>query len=100
MLSSICTLEHFIQLGSGVFALIAAIFWGLSTRAKAISKIPPQQMSAGWGGNIPGLVALVKDVEKQSRLNAWAAFFAAVAALCQIPLAFMPACWSGSPWFG
>jgi Spy/CpxP family protein refolding chaperone len=32
-------------------------------------------------------------------MNAVAALFAAAAACCQIPLAFMPTCWSGAPWW-
>jgi hypothetical protein len=39
-------------------------------------------------------------MRRQSRLNAWAAPFAGVAALLQFALAFMPGCWSGAPWFG
>jgi hypothetical protein len=41
----------------------------------------------------------MKTVADQSKLNAQAALFAALAAFCQLPQAFMPTCWGGVSWF-
>jgi hypothetical protein len=88
----LCILEHWLQLFSAIFAALAAVTWFWASRIKAV--ITPDQMKPLYDVPIPALERLVGLVSKQSRLNAAAAFFAAIAALCQIPQAFMPTCWS------
>jgi hypothetical protein len=77
-----CIAERWLQLGCSVFAALAAVTWWLASRAKVPHPITWENINAFSAGAV-----------KQSRLNAWAALFAAVAALLQIPLAFMPTCW-------
>jgi len=89
MHSAICGIEHIIQAASGACALIAAINW----LKASLLKFP----ATGTYANIDEVYGLLS---RQSRLNAYAAGFAAVAAILQFPLAFMPSCWSGAPWFG
>lgn len=97
----ICSVEHGVQFASAAFALIAAFLWLRASRAKVAPPITPGRITVGSEGVvIPDLQALMEAVKKQSKLNARAALFAFLAALCQVPLAFAPACWSGSPWFG
>jgi hypothetical protein len=86
--SWVCTAESWLQGASGFFALTAAIIWLRASRTKT-----PTTLTYG---NINDLTA---GLLKQSRLNAWAALFAAGAATLQVPLAFMPTCWSNTPWF-
>jgi hypothetical protein len=45
------------------------------------------------GDIVPVLDKLMVAIASQSRLNALAAGFAAVAAILQVALAFMPTCW-------
>jgi hypothetical protein len=96
--STLCTVEHWLQFVSGGFATLAAItwFWASSIKAPPMTE---EAMQAHYGVPIPALVDLVKLLAQQSRMNALAALFAGAAALCQIPQAFMPTCWSGAPWF-
>jgi len=96
---NICTVEHWFQFASGVFAMIAAIIWLLASRLRAPSELTQRHVLDVQGDIIPILDRLMKAVASQSRMNAWAALFAALAAFCQLPQAFMPTCWSGSPWF-
>jgi hypothetical protein len=78
----LCALQHWLQFGSGFFAVLAAITWFLASRAKIPNPIAWNNIDAFSAGAV-----------KQSRLNALAAIFAAVAALLQVPQAFMPTCW-------
>jgi hypothetical protein len=82
MLFNICTVEHVLQLTSAGFAALAAWKWFVASSAK----LPPK---ATWT-NIDEVYAMIA---RQSRLNAYAASFAGVAALLQLPQAFMPTCW-------
>jgi hypothetical protein len=86
--SWLCTIEHWLQLASAVFAALAAWKWFTASRGK----VPTTATYA----NIDEMYGII---ERQSRQNAYAAAFAGIAALLQIPQAFMPTCWSGSPWF-
>jgi hypothetical protein len=86
--SALCTSETWIQFASGLAALVAAIVWFLASRVST-----PTVLTYDAGD------ALLSGIRKQSRLNAWAALFAAMAAILQVPLAFMPTCWSNAPWF-
>ena len=83
MLSALCTLEHALQFGAAIFAAMAAITWLSASRVKTPDGVT-------WSNED----ALARGVTKQSRLNALAALFAAMAAFCQIPLPFMPTCWN------
>jgi hypothetical protein len=77
-----CSAEHWLQLASGAFAVLAAVTWWLASRAEIPHPVTWANIDAFSAGAV-----------KQSRLNAWAALFAAAAALLQIPQAFMPTCW-------
>lgn len=78
----LCVAEHWLQLGSGLFAALAAITWWLASRATVPHPITWNNIDAFSAGAV-----------KQSQLNARAALFASLAAFLQIPLAFMPTCW-------
>jgi hypothetical protein len=97
--SGLCTFEHWLQFASAGFASLAAIAWLWASRIKAPKQITEDQMRARYDTPIPALVQLLGLITRQSRMNAVAASFAGAAAICQIPQAFMPTCWSGSPWF-
>jgi hypothetical protein len=84
----ICTAEGWLQFSSALFAGLAAWKWFTAS----LGKIPSRATFA----NIDEMYAMVG---RQSRQNAYAAAFAGVAALLQLPLSFMPTCWSGAPWF-
>jgi hypothetical protein len=93
MTINLCTVEHGLQLISAVLAALAALTWLWASRMKA-PKFTEEEAQALYDAPIPILVTLVRVIARQSRMNALAAVFAALAALCQIPLAFMPTCWS------
>jgi hypothetical protein len=86
--SWLCTTEHWLQFASAVFAALAAWKWIVAS----LTKVP---LRATWA-NIDEVYAIIA---RQSRLNAYAASFAGIAALLQLPQVFMPTCWSGAPWF-
>jgi hypothetical protein len=86
--SWLCTTEHWLQLASAVFAALAAWKWFTAS----LGKLPAQATFE----NLDGVYAIIG---RQSRQNAYAAAFAGVAALLQLPQSFMPTCWSGAPWF-
>jgi hypothetical protein len=86
--SWLCTTEHWLQLASAVFAALAAWKWFTSS----LGKLPAQATFE----NLDEVYAIIGH---QSRQNAYAAAFAGVAALLQLPQSFMPTCWSGAPWF-
>jgi hypothetical protein len=90
---NLCTVEHWLQFASGIFAALAAFTWLWASRVRAPSEITQDQMAATSGDIITPLDRLMKAIAKQSRLNATAALFAAFAALCQMPQAFLPTCW-------
>jgi hypothetical protein len=96
----VCAIEHWLQGGAAVFALIAAIIWFHASRTKPSERIIPDDLGVPYGGPPPkALVTLVQMVIRQSRSNACAALFAGLSAICQVPLFLLPTCWSGSPWF-
>jgi hypothetical protein len=86
MSGMLCTMETWMQVASGIAALIAAIVWWLASCVKG-----PKVLTYDAGE------ALLSSIRKQSHLNACAALFAALAAILQALLAFMPTCWSGIP---
>ncbi|GEM_PF-3751000 len=77
-----CIAAHWLQLGSGVFAALAALTWFRASRAKVPHPITYDNINEFSAGAV-----------RQSQLNALAALFAAFAALLQIPLVIMPTCW-------
>jgi hypothetical protein len=83
-----CVAEHWLQLASAVFAALAAWKWFTAS----LDKVPAEATFA----NLDEVYAIVG---RQSRQNAYAAAFAGIAALLQLPQAFMPTCWSGTGWF-
>jgi hypothetical protein len=93
-----CTVEHWLHFTSGVFAITAAIAWLSAYLSKVRSEPITQQMKNAPSEIIPILDRLMGAVVKQSKLNAWAALFAALAAFFQLPQAAMPTCWSDAPW--
>jgi hypothetical protein len=90
---NICTVEHLLQLASGCFAIIAALAWFAAYFVKAPAGIDTTRPVSLNKDVIAPLDKLMKAVARQSKLNGVAAFFAALAALCQTPQAFMPTCW-------
>jgi hypothetical protein len=93
-----CEVEYWLQLASGVLAGVAALIWFFASRVEAPAELTRQHVRDVQGDIIPILDRLLGAVARQSRLNATAALFAALAALCQFVHAFMPSCWSGMPW--
>lgn len=69
----------FINLTSGGFAVMAAMFWGFSARVKL-----PQEFPSTLANPAGGLVELASAVAKSSRLSNKAAAYAAVAAFFQV----------------
>jgi hypothetical protein len=94
MTLNLCAVEHWLQLSSGIAAGVAAALWFWASRIRAPADITEREMQPLYDAPIPALVQLVGIVTRQSRVSAIAAFFAGIAALCQIPQAFMPTCWS------
>jgi hypothetical protein len=78
-----CIAGHWLQVDSGIFGAIAAFTWLAASRVKGPDGVT-------WSNED----ALALAVTKQSRLNALAAMFAAIAAFCQLPQAVIPASWS------
>jgi hypothetical protein len=89
----ICTVAFTIQLASAGFGVTAAIVWWSASRIKTPPEITQDQAAALEGDILPILTRLMRGVVTQSRLNARAASFAAVAAILQVLDAFMPTCW-------
>jgi hypothetical protein len=77
-----CSVEPYLQLSSASFAVGAAVTWLRASRIKVAEATPL-------------LSAVTRSTARQSGLNAWAALLAAIAAVLQVPLAFMPTCWGG-----
>jgi hypothetical protein len=94
MTINLCIVEHWLQFASGGFAALAAFMWFWASTIKAPTKFTEQEMQARYGAPIPAIAHIIRLATRQSRLNAFAALFAGVAAICQIPQAFMPTCWS------
>jgi MFS-type transporter involved in bile tolerance (Atg22 family) len=67
---NVCGAKIILGVVAGLFALSAAGFWFI----------------ASWKG-------FRNDLATQSRLNATAALCAGLAAILQIPLAWLPSCW-------
>jgi glucose-6-phosphate dehydrogenase assembly protein OpcA len=86
MLLNICTVEHVLQFASAVFAGLAAWRWLVAS----LVTVPPGTERAT---TLDSLDHVYPIISRQSRLNAQAALFAGIAALLQLPQAFMPTCW-------
>jgi hypothetical protein len=89
---NMCVVGHSLQILSGALALVAAAIWFVASQVKS----PPDfsSESVTESGGLSSLIdKLLRSVAHQSRLNALAAFFAALAAVCSIPQAWMPTCW-------
>jgi hypothetical protein len=76
-----CVTVSFVQIGAVISAGLAAVFW---IRA-AMVRIP-----AGLLGGDPGPIS--DALRRQSRMNAFAAGFAAAAAVLQCVLVYSPNC--------
>jgi hypothetical protein len=82
---NICTAQQWLVLLSAAAASVAAATWLRASLVKAPA--PPARFSSGD--------ELLVSVSRQSRLNAWAALFAGIAALLQFGYALIAsACWS------
>ena len=92
-MSGICIVEFQTQIMSAACAFAAAIIWWRASRKKAPSELTQAHVEAVHGDIIPILDKLMVAVASQSRLNALAAGFAAVAAILQVALTFMPTYW-------
>ena len=64
-----------LEIGSALFAFLAAIFWFLS----AFGKTPP--MISYWDST-PEKDPFYKAVKYSARMNTWAAIFSGLSALC------------------
>jgi hypothetical protein len=94
----LCPLEHWLQIGAVVCGIAAAALWFWASRTK-VPAFSREEMQATYSTPVPALVTLVGLINRQSKLNALAALFAALAAICQVPAALLPVtCWSGPPW--
>ncbi len=67
-----------INIASALFAFVAAALWLASTRPKL-----PERLPSTYGVSSPEHDELLAALRLQSRLNAWGAGFAGVAAFCQ-----------------
>jgi len=97
-----CIAEHWLQFASGVLAGCAAITWFMASRIKpsaALTRLAEGIAHVTEREFLHEQSAIAQITIRQSRTNAIAALFAAGAAIIQLPLAFMPTCWSGAPWF-
>jgi hypothetical protein len=94
----------FANIASAIFAFIAAVLWGWSSRIKTPSAFPVQvitshgtaykafageEVVSSGTGRSPELDTLADALRKQANLSGSAAGFAAVAAFCQ---AFVAIC--------
>jgi hypothetical protein len=91
---ALCSLVFPLQVVSAIAAVIAAAVWGFAS----VQKSPPaadfaQDRVGELNGDILDLLRQQSSaLASQSRLNAWAAGAAAIAAICQLALAWMPSC--------
>jgi hypothetical protein len=78
-----------------ICGVIAAVIWWRASRARTPSNDIQAQIKATGGDIVHGLDRLMQDVASQSRLNGYAAIFAAVAVILQVTsFLFSPqACW-------
>jgi hypothetical protein len=91
---NICPLVHPLQIISAILALVAAGLWILASITPTISpKEFTQDRLEEYNNVVRSLRRQTQVLAKQSRLNAFAAFFAALAAIGQFTLAFFPTCW-------
>jgi hypothetical protein len=76
----LAALKFYIDVVSAACALGAALFWLRASLVKGPKEVRHafHQTDEGWRGDVPDAV---RAMAKQSRLNAWAAGFAAVAAV-------------------
>jgi hypothetical protein len=72
------------NIAMAVFSLIAAGLWAMASFVKGPSGLTQAQVAAVKGDIIPMLDQLMKAVTRQSKLNATAAFWAALARACQV----------------
>ncbi len=76
-----CTIVSLIQIGTVVFAALAALFWGRA----AMVKVPS-------GVSMNDLTLVVGALRRQNRLNSFAAGCAAIALILQGILVYSPNC--------
>jgi hypothetical protein len=91
-----CLYVHPLQALSALTAFMAAILWLWASMKEVPDEFNQKRMEELNGDIPPVLRRQSKALAIQGRINAWAAFFAGIAALFQIVLAYMPACsWGG-----
>ena len=70
---------------SAMLALLAAVFWFLSSRPKLPDRVPSL-----YGESSPEQQQVLGALRAQSRLSAWGAIAAGLAALCQAGAMLLP----------
>ena len=91
-MSAICATETEFKIVSGMLALLAAGVWLAAWWVKSPPPVSVDQMRQTHGDIITPIANLMGALARQSALNGWAALLAALAALFQVALAFMPTC--------
>jgi hypothetical protein len=84
-----------LQILSAFTAFLAAAFWLAASLKKVPDEFNRQRLEELNGDIVSVLSRQSKALSVQGKLNARAAACAGLAALTQITLAFMPACWWG-----
>jgi hypothetical protein len=95
---NICLIIHPLQILSALAAILAAILWIFASikKAPAATEFTQFRMEELRGDILKPLRKQSQALAVQSRLNAFAALAAAVAALCQFALTYLPSCsWDG-----
>jgi hypothetical protein len=94
-MTNICDIAFMMQFAAAFAGVIAAIIWWRASRARTPSDDIQAQMKATGGDIVHALDRLMEDVASQSRLNSYAAIFAALAIVLQV-ISFLftsQACW-------
>jgi hypothetical protein len=78
-MSNICNIAFMIQVAAACVGVLAALMWWRASRVRTPSDDIQAQMKATGGDIVHVLDRLMQDVASQSRLNSYAAIFAALA---------------------
>jgi hypothetical protein len=94
-MTNICNIAFIMQFSAAFAGVVAAIIWWRASRARRPSDDIQAQLKAASGDVVHVLDRLMQDVASQSRLNGYAAIFAALAIALQVIscLFTSQACW-------
>jgi hypothetical protein len=90
---NLCIFVFPLQIGSGLFAALAAILWFYASSIKTPTAITT--IIVGDGAILGELDEIARALVMQGKWNSRAAFCAALSAAGQVGGAFMPTCWEG-----